>query len=367
MPNSNIFKKSILLSGGYKGGKSTDEINHSGRKLFKLSSNENYFGTSHLALEAIRQGVDHLNIYPSGTPQALYEELTSFYNNELEVNNFIATNSGSALIDLILRAFLEPGLHCIISNPCFSPYDMFSKWTGAIVTDVPLAGPGFELDVSGILESINSNTRIIFLTSPNNPTGTIIKKSRLRDLLENIPDHIVVIYDEVYYHFTESQEYTTALPFVKEGFPIIAINSFSKAHGLAGLRIGYGYSTPEIIGYLRKLLRPFLLNQLSMNAAIAALKDKEFILHTVTNIIEQRKCLISGLKKIGLQHWPSEANFVLIKTHLDEDKLTEQMLKNGIMVRPAGNFGAPGCIRITIGDQEATDATLTALATIFHT
>lgn len=356
-----IFKPHIVKSGGYKGGKSAAELSK-GQKIYKLSSNENTLGS---ALQEDPAFKNHkLNIYPSPTPQSLYQALAEFYNHELEADQFVAGNGGSDILQMLCMAFLDTDTNCIISNPCFGPYKMFSEWMGADVVDVPLLTPDYTLDISGILSAINPQTRIIFLTSPNNPTGTYITKSQLSVLVAKVPDHILLVYDEVYYQYADRGDYTIGLSFVKEGAHLLAINSFSKAYGMAGLRLGYAYTTPTIASYLRKVLRPFLINSIGLVGGIEALKNQSFIDRTKSTIIAERRYLQEELHRLKIQHWDSQGNFILIKTELDEQVLTQSMQDHHIMVRPAGNFGAPGCVRMTIGNRESSDACLQALATI---
>ena len=357
-----IFKPYILNSGGYKGGLAAKA---SDRKIYKLSSNENYFGTSPKVHEAIKERLHFSNIYPSGNPAPLYQALADFYEGQLNpYEHFIAGNSGSELIQLICRAVLQPGDECILSTPCFAPYSMFASWSGAKIIDIPLQTPEFSLDVSGIIQHISDRTRIIFLTSPNNPTGTCIQKSELEEILEHIPDHVVILFDEVYYQYPDNQHRITALPYALEGANIVGLNSFSKAYGMASMRLGYAYSNPTLIHYFQKLIRPFLINDLSLHGGIAALQDQSFLKAGVKEVQVQRDILFKGLQGLGLECWPSQANFVLVRVEEDDQEFAAEMAQNGVMVRPTYNFGAPGCIRITVGDAEATQATLTAIATI---
>ena len=361
-----IFKPYLLGNAGYKGGKTLNEINTKAKKIYKLSSNENLLGTSPKAKKAIRQSIQGINQYPERTTAPLQNALSKYYQEKLSPDHFIAGNSGSEVIEHIIRAFLGEGLECIVSNPCFMPYVMFSEWQGAIIKDVPLIGPSYKLDVKGILNAINTNTRLIFLTSPNNPTGTYIPKDDIEELLANVPGHVVVVMDEVYFHFATAKDYTTALPYVNSGKKVIAVNSFSKTYGLASMRAGYGYSTPEIAGYVRRLSRPFLINKLAMNGAIAALEDIDFVRRTVDLVVNEKERLYPKLDSIGVTYWKSQANFIMIKPEMGEFEFEEQMLREGIMVRPVGSFGAPGCVRVTIGTKAANNAYIKALRKIYQ-
>ncbi len=361
-----IFKPYLLGNAGYTGGKTLNEIKTNAKKIYKLSSNENLLGTSPKAKKAFRRAVQDLNQYPDRTTIRLQEALAKFYDQALTPDHFIAANSGSEVIEHIIRAFLGEGLECIVSNPCFMPYIMFSEWQGAKIVDVPLQQPDFSLDVEGILAAVNERTRLIFLTSPNNPTGTYIPKSRLKFMLEKLPDHVVVVFDEVYYHFADAGDYTTALPFVLQGKNIIAVNSFSKTYGMAAVRAGYGYSTPKIAAYIRRLSKPFLINKPTMNAAIAALEDSSFVAKTTALVRSERLRMYPKLDKIGIRYWKSQGNFILIQPEMDEFDFEANMLMEGIMVRPVGSFGAPGCVRVTIGTKAANNAFIKALKKVLR-
>ncbi|HFC00885.1 MAG TPA: aminotransferase class I/II-fold pyridoxal phosphate-dependent enzyme, partial [Phaeodactylibacter sp.] len=243
-------------------------------------------------------------------------------------------------------------------------YISFPHKVGAIVKDVPLLGRDYQLDVDEIVKNINDNTRVIWLCSPNNPTGTYIPKQDIDNLLAQIPDHVVVILDEVYYQFATASDYTTALPYVLKNKNIIAVNSFSKAYGLAGLRIGYAYSTPKIGRYLSKLQRPFYLNTLALEAGMAALQDDDFIQKTVQTVNDGKAYLYAEFDKLGIDYWKSQANFVTLKPKMDANIFEQKMLQYGVMVRPVANFGAPGCVRVTIGTQKGNEAVIYALQQI---
>ena len=357
MLSKEILKPYLLKTPEYKGGKGINEIKSKASKIYKLSSNENPIGCSPKAMAAVQETAQDLHIYPDRTGDRLQDALADFYNHELSRDHFVPTNSGSETIEFIARGFMKEGLECIVSNPSFMPYTMFSSWNGAKVIDIPLRSPNYEIDIDGILNAVNERTRLIFITSPNNPTGTYIPKEKIDKLMDNIPSHVIVVLDEVYYHFADAADFTTALPYVKAGKNIIAVNSFSKTYGLAALRIGYMYTTPEIAGYLRRLYRPFLINILGLNAGIAALKDTAFIHQTVEIVQTERPRFYQLFDKLGITYWKTQANFVLFKSPIEPNLLIDKMLEEGgVMVRNAGSFGAPGCIRVTIGTKDANDA-----------
>ncbi len=363
----NIFKDYLSGTPAYVGGKSKHEIFTSAEKIYKLSSNENALGSSPKAIEAIRANVHLLNEYPDRTDERLRQALARFYDQKLSESQFIATPSGSEMIDLTIRAFMGEGLECIASNPSFQPYFMFAKNHGAHTIDVPLTNENYSLDIEGILSAINDNTRLIFITSPNNPTGTIVTKHEMDYLVSQLPDHVILIVDEVYHHFVNDDDYTTALRYVRDGNQVIGLNSFSKAYGLAGMRIGYAYGPEEIIKYIRQLSKPFLMNTLAIEAAAAAITDTDFIDKTRSHVLSERAYLYDELDRLPIHYWKSQGNFILYKPEMPEKDFEAAMLQEGLMVRPVGGFGAPGCIRVTIGSKAANRAFIRALHKILMT
>lgn len=360
-----IYKSYLKVNNPYKGGKTLAEIKSQSQKLYKLSSNENPIGASPKAIAAVQTAAHNLHRYPDRTDARLRTALADYYDNELKENQFVVANSGSETLELIIRAFMSEGHECIISNPTFLVYQMFAKWQGATIHDVPLLEPDFAVDVEAILAKINDNTRLVFLTSPNNPTGSYISKAVLDDLTDRLPSHVILVLDEVYFHFADAPDFTTAVPYVKTGKQIIGINSFSKTYGLAAMRIGYFYTTEKIADYIHQICKPFILNKLSLEAGIAALSDTGFIQATVDLVRTERAFMQTELEKIGVRFWPSQGNFILTKPPMDEKEFEMKMLDNGVMVRPVTAFGAPGCVRITLGDREANEACLAALRKVY--
>ncbi|UJH68414.1 histidinol-phosphate transaminase [Allomuricauda sp. SCSIO 65647] len=354
-----IFKPYLEPKEIYKGGKNLPE--NPTQKIYKLSSNENPLGQSPKATEALLKAAQNLALYPDQTDIRLRKALVDHFGGQLTVDQFICGNSGSEIIDMVLRAFINEGDEVIFSNPCFLPYSVFSRWYGAKQIDIRLKDPDYSLDVEGILSAITKRTKIIFLTSPNNPTGTYIQKTVLEDFLARIPKNVLVVYDEVYRHFADADDYVTALPYVLQGHNIVALNSFSKTYGLAGQRIGYCYTTLKIANYIRQIHKPFLLPLTSIEAAIGALNDHGFVEETVKTVLRGRKFFAGEFDRLGIKYWPSQANFFIIDPPIPEMKFTDALMDEGVMVRPVSQFGALGKVRITVGDQEANEALVSAL------
>ena len=356
-----IFKQHLQSNYEYKGGKN---IPASDKKIYKLSSNENPLGASPKAVERAKKALGKIDVYPDQTDIRLREALAKDFNDKLNADQFVTGNSGSEIIDMLLRAFVSEGDEVIFSNPCFLPYSVFSRWYGAKQIDIQLLEPNYDLDVQGILNAITNKTKVIFLTSPNNPTGSYIPKAVLEDFLDRIPNNILIVFDEVYRHFADAKDYVTALPYVLKGYNVLGLNSFSKTYGLAGLRIGYCYTTKTIADYLRLIHKPFLMPLTSLEAAIGALKDEEFIKETVKTVHQGRKYLANSFDEIGIKYWSTQANFFIIDPPLPEMEFTNQLMESGVMVRPVSQFGAPGKVRITIGDQEANEALVRVIGKI---
>ncbi|MEL6142994.1 MAG: aminotransferase class I/II-fold pyridoxal phosphate-dependent enzyme, partial [Bacteroidota bacterium] len=300
-----LFKSYIGQDISYLGGKSIDEVTTQVDKVYKLSSNENPIGASPLAVKAIKEQAESLYLYPDRTDKKLCIALADYYEQILGPEHFFAANSGSESLEYIIRAFMGEGTECIFSTPGFSLYENLVNWVGGRSVVVPLIGDNHELDVNAILNSVNAKTRLIFITSPNNPTGSYVKSHELAYILDRVPDHVVVVYDEVYHLFADAPDYTTAMPFVAAQKQVIGLNSFSKSFGLAGLRLGYFYTTPKLIRYIRGMTRPFLLNTLALKAGVAALSDHSFIADTVAITKNGREFLYKELEQLQIKYWKS--------------------------------------------------------------
>ncbi len=359
------FKKYILEDSTYKGG-GKKIVMPDGVTVHKLSSNENPLGYSPKVKEALSASLDVLSMYPDNTDIRLRQALVRDFNNVLSADHFITANSGSEVIDMISKAFLTENDEVIVSQPCFLPYTAFTRWMGATAINVPMTA-NYDYDLEGILEAITSSTRLVFLATPNNPSGNYIPEAELRKFISRVPENVIVVLDEVYRHFADAEDYSSGLPFVLGGKNIIAINSFSKTYGLAGLRVGYCYAPLELSNYMRKICKPFLLSTMALEGAIAALEDVDFVNRTVALVRAERKYVLNGLDSLKIKYWPTQGNFVLIDPPVPDMEFVSFLEQRGIMVRPVGNFGAPGKVRISFGTREANTALLEALTVLMKT
>ncbi|MFX0556483.1 pyridoxal phosphate-dependent aminotransferase [Maribacter sp. CXY002] len=353
------FKQYILEDSTYKGGGKKITMPN-GIEVHKLSSNENPLGYSPRVKMALAAALNDLSQYPDNTDIRLREALVKDFDAMLTIDHFITANSGSEIIDIISKAFLNDGDEVIVSQPCFLPYSAFTRWMGAKAINVPMT-IDYDYDLEGILNAIGNETKIIFLASPNNPSGNYIPRKDLQWFLEQVPENVIVVLDEVYRHFAEAEDYTSGLSFILEGKNVIAINSFSKTYGLAGLRVGYCYAPLHISNYIRKICKPFLLSTLALEGAIAALEDTYFVDQTVQLIKTERKYVLHGLDALGIKYWPTQGNFVLIDPPVPDAEFVLFLEQRGIMVRSVGNFGALGKVRISFGTRAANKALLLSL------
>ncbi|MBI3525856.1 MAG: aminotransferase class I/II-fold pyridoxal phosphate-dependent enzyme [Betaproteobacteria bacterium] len=333
-----------------------------GRPIIKLSSNENPFGPSPLALEAAANELAGLNFYPPRNDASLREALAAYHGNGLGPENFFSANGGVDAISLVEDAFLARGQRAIVSPPCFGAYISSLKEKGAVVDKVPLKEGSFDIDVDAILQAVTDNTRLVYLCNPNNPTGTYFGEDVLTAILDGLPDQVCLIYDEVYYHFATQFDLPDVQKHVRDGRNIAVIHSFSKAYGLAGLRIGYGIAPVDIVVRIEAKKRSFHLHSVGMSAAIAALNDHDHLNLTVRNTIVQRPKLVAGLEYLGLAVAPSQANFVMFRCPEGRtaEEITAALVKYGVMVRPA--FHLPTHIRVTVGKPGDNEQFLSTLA-----
>lgn len=321
--------------------------------FYKMSSNENLLGPSPKAIEAMRNAIGNVNEYDHYDNNEFHEVLAKHHGNGLKPQQFITCNSGVEVIETICKGLVSVGSECIISMPTFTPYENLSELEGGKVINIPLKLPDYALDTEGILSAINEKTALIFITNPNNPTGTYVNKQIMDAFIAKIPDHVIVVYDEVYHHFVDADDFPYAIDYIKEGKNVIALHTFSKIYGLAGLRIGYAFSTPAIGEYLNKIFRPFRIGTLQVNAAFAALKDTEHVKRSQEMVWEGKRWLYKKFEEAAIRYWPTQGNFILFESPIPDDELAEEMLKGGVMVRPGKGFGADNAIRVTIGTKAA--------------
>src|SRR4051812_5391565 len=291
--------------------------------IIKLASNENPFGPSPAAMAAMEKALGHVNLYPDGNAFYLKEKLAAHVG--VEPANLIPGNGSNEIIEFVGHALLGPETEVVVSQYCFAIYPIVTRMFGAKLVSVPARQYGH--DLRAMLRAVSSQTRIMFVANPNNPTGTIAERADLVDLINNIPPHVLLVIDEAYIEFLE--DVVDFLPFIRRNLKpnLILMRTFSKIYGLAGLRVGYGIAATELISALEKIRQPFNINSMAQVAALAALDDAEHVQRTRGNNFAGRGHLESELRKLGLAFVPSHANFILVKvgdgqkTFLDLQKL----------------------------------------------
>jgi histidinol-phosphate aminotransferase len=345
----------VRALGAYAPGKSLQQAEaESGVACIKLASNENPFGPSPLALEAMRGALAEGNFYPDDGVGELREALAAKYR--LLADQVLVTPGSTGLLNLAARTLLAPGLNAVTSRLSFIQYQIVTRATGAALIEAPLRGDGFDLD--GIAAAINADTRMVFLANPNNPTGTILDAGKLDRFLDLVPEHAVVVIDEAYYEFAQyfaelrGVEYSRSLDYVRQGRRVIVLRTFSKAHGLAGLRIGYGMGPAELMGYCAGLHVTFSVSSVAQAAALAALRDEEHIGKTLRNNAEGVRWLEDQFTEMGYRPVSSWANFVYCDVGEDSLAVAKRLQDAGVIVRPLKPWGAAEAIRVSVGTAE---------------
>jgi len=268
-------------------------------------------------------------------------------------------------LEMLGRGFLQAGDEVIVTPPTFTgAYNKVAHGQEAKIVEVPLDAETFALDVDGVIAAINENTRLIMLCNPNNPTGTIIPAEQVDKLVAALPGHVILVADEVYHHFVTDPTYPDSLGYVLDGHNVVIVHSFSKAYGLAGMRLGYIIARPELADYLSGLHRGFHQNKLALAAGIAAVEDQTYLQHVVETLNAEMAWMVAELDKLDIRYWEPAANFVLMETPLPAEQITARLKQQGIIVRPQHKAGLPYAIRVSAGVRESNAAFITALTQI---
>jgi len=331
----------------YLPGKPIEEVRRelNLRRIIKLASNENPLGPSPRAVKAIRKWAKKVWLYPEGGGYWLKEALSRKLGVRME--NLILGNGSDEIVSFLTRAFLKEGEEIVMGDPSFIMYSIDARIEGGKVRFVPLKD--FRLDLPGMLEAITPRTRLVFISNPNNPTGTIVKKEEVEKFLEKVPPHILVVFDEAYYEYVEDASFPQLIPLLREKENLIILRTFSKIYGLAGLRIGYGVAREEIIDTLNRVRPPFNVNSLAQKAALASLEDERQVERSRKLVREGKKYLYREFERMGLFYVPTQANFILVRVGEDASQVERELLKRGVIVRGMGGYGLSEFIRVTIG------------------
>ncbi|MEW5910613.1 MAG: histidinol-phosphate transaminase, partial [Thermodesulfobacteriota bacterium] len=337
----------ILSISPYVPGKPIEEVEReygiSGAA--KLASNENPLGPSPKAIRALMKALPDLNRYPDGSGKRLIQKLAETL--KVKEGNIVLGNGSDEIIGMLTRGLLAPGDEAIMPKPSFLMYDIMVRSVGAHGIEVPLKG--FETDLDQMAARINSKTRMIFLNNPHNPAGSLISRNAFNRFLNQVPDDLVIVVDEAYIEFVRDPRCFSGFDYLKSGKPVVALRTFSKAYGLAGLRIGYGVMDERLAEVLNRIRQPFNANSLAQAAATAALDDHAFLKKSRSLVHREIDFLYNALKSLGVGFIPTQANYILMDVGQCADDLFIRLLKEGVIVRSMSSYGYPQSIRVSIG------------------
>ncbi len=312
--------------------------------VIKLASNENALGPSPKAVAALMKSVGTLHHYPEATCPLLRERTAK--KLKVDPASLIFGNGSDELIVLALRAFVDPGDEVVVAKPTFLIYELQARACGAQVRVVPMKD--FRYDLKAMAAAVTPHTKLVFIANPDNPTGTYVTKKELEAFLRGLPSETIAFIDEAYYEFVDAKDYPQSLAYVNDR-PVIVTRSFSKAYGLAGLRVGYGVAQASLIAAMDAVREPFNVNSLAQVAATAALDDAAFLAKTRRMTQEGRQYVTKELDRLALRHVPSVTNFILIELGPHAPDVARALLSRGVIVREMSGWNLSGCLRVTIG------------------
>jgi histidinol-phosphate aminotransferase len=329
--------------------------------IVKLASNENPLGPSHKALAAIQAALPELTRYPDGNGFELKQALASRY--AVQPDQVTLGNGSNDILDLVARAWLAPGLNAVFSQFAFAVYPIATQAVGAEGRAV--AARDYGHDLPAMLDAIDADTRVVFLANPNNPTGTWFTDAALQRFLDAVPEQVVVVLDEAYIEYVEaSDQLPDGVQYLARYPNLLVSRTFSKAYGLAALRVGYALSSASIAAVLNRVRQPFNVNSLALTAACAALLDQEYLQASRSLNAAGMRQLESGLAALGLRWIPSKGNFIAVDFARDAAPINQALLQSGVIVRPVAGYGLPDFLRVSIGTEAENARFLDVLAQV---
>ncbi len=333
----------------YVPGKPIDEVRREFglTDIIKLASNENPLGPSPLAVEAIRAAAAEIRLYPDNDCYELRRVLAAHL--DIPGGQILLGHGSDELIHNIGLAFVSPGDEVMMCCGPFSQYEFTAKLMDTKPVMVPLKDWGY--DLGAMAKAITPRTKVVFLACPNNPTGTIVSKADLAAFLHFLPSNAILVMDEAYYEYVEAPTYPDSLSLVRQGLNVIVLRTFSKIYALAGLRMGYGATTPALAAAMDMVREPFNVSSLAQAAAVASLADPEQVTRSKRLNDEGKACFYAGFEKLKLKYTPSYANFVWVDVGREAWEVHLELMKLGVIVRPGSAFGAPTHLRVTTGTE----------------
>ncbi|MEW5945861.1 MAG: histidinol-phosphate transaminase [bacterium] len=315
--------------------------------VLKLASNENLLGPSPLAVNALRENSVKMNFYPDGGCYYLRRRIAEKFS--VPPSNVAIGSGTDEIIRILCQIFLRPGTQAVMGHPSFVMYLISPLVAGADVVQVPLRD--HTLDLDAMLDKVSDSTRIVFISNPNNPTGTIVTKAETESFLAKLPPDVLAVFDEAYFEYVNDPRSPDAMEYFRPDGNVAVLRTFSKVHGLAGLRVGYGFLPDAAADAFDRVRNPFNVNQAAQEAALAALGDLDHVRKSVEFNRRGKLALCRGLDRLGVGYIPTHANFILVNVRADSEEIFKKLLLRGIIVRPGRFLGYPTHVRVTIPSE----------------
>lgn len=355
----NTYQKELKPNPGietmvaYQGGKPIEEVKRELgiSDIIKLASNENPLGPSPLAMRAIEESSKQVHLYPDGNAYYLKADLAKHLG--VNENYLILTNGSNEVLTLVGETYLGPGDEVIYSEGAFVVYEHVAQVSGATSVVVPMQNDTHHLP--SIAAAITDKTKVIFIANPNNPTGTMVTATDTAHFMAQVPEDVLVVFDEAYYEYVTRSDYPQTLPYVMEERNFIITRTFSKIYGLAGLRVGYGIAKPSLIATMNPVRQPFNCNLIGQAAALAALQDTDYVEKSRELNAAGKSFLYSEFDRLGLRYIKTEGNFIMVFVNQSGKDLSNAMMEKGVIVRAMGSYGFKDAIRVTIGRQQENE------------
>ena len=363
-----LATKGVQALSAYQPGKPIDELEreYGVSDIIKLASNENPLGPGKKVIAAIQNELDDLSRYPDGNGFALKQALAN--KHSVAINQITLGNGSNDILEILTRAFVTPKHEVVFSQHAFAVYPIVTQAVGAKAVVVPAKNWGHDLEA--MQKAITGNTRVVFIANPNNPTGTWLEEKELSAFLQAVPENVLVVLDEAYFEFAQNDplaaNYPDGIKWVSQYPNLIVTRTFSKAYGIAGLRVGYSVSHPDIADILNRVRQPFNVNSLALKAAEVALSDIEHLEAGIKLNAQGMQQLVSAFKKMNLNYIPSVGNFICVEVGEHAMKIYDDLLYEGVIVRPVANYEMPRYLRITIGTESENVRFISALEKVLN-
>jgi histidinol-phosphate aminotransferase len=335
-------------------------------EVVKLGSNENPLGPSPLAIEAAATMLPEAHRYPNYWEKELRRKLAPTIHPDFTARNILIGNGGCDVLRMVTHGFMSEGGEMVTASATFPMFSILTTMFGGRTVEAPIT-PDYRLDLTAMQQAMTAATRLIFLCTPNNPTGTIVTQAEADAFMAALPDHVVVVFDESYDGFVTDADGVDSIEYIRQGRNVISVRSFSKKSGLANLRVGYAVGRPDLIEYLHHTQLPFNTGSVALAAAVASLDDHAYHRRSAELVRVEREYLYAAFDELDLHYVHSQANFVLVDNPpLNAKALVDLLLRKGVIIRWAGSMGLPSAFRVTVGTHEQNERFVAALRTVLE-